>query len=307
MQLVYHRHLSWFQEALAIGLLMAAMEVTSEPRAASPPDPRAALVSPSLPLSLPFQLVQPTFIKIGQQFSTRVDVLAPEFVKELEKLQVGIRGIGEVVEIEGMCARECIGEFRKGKGSSSRRAAATRKWLAWPSGWWWAWLGSSRSFQLCCEGKHAGGIRGEKTAAGARADGSRAVGAGRGWAPARVQGVGCMRFGGGDVRTPKQAVSKDHRRAVAKGWEGVAAVGSSSDWESVRNGKFAEMGGSRYGSGSHSVRAAAAAAAWSTAPKTTIWNHRPFRPTLLLTNPRCSSLLPPAPRTTCPPLAGFRV
>lgn len=30
----------------------------------------------------------PTFIKIGQQFSTRVDVLAPEFIKELEKLQV---------------------------------------------------------------------------------------------------------------------------------------------------------------------------------------------------------------------------
>ncbi|GAX86383.1 hypothetical protein CEUSTIGMA_g13795.t1 [Chlamydomonas eustigma] len=29
----------------------------------------------------------PTFIKIGQQFSTRVDVLAPEFVKELEMLQ----------------------------------------------------------------------------------------------------------------------------------------------------------------------------------------------------------------------------
>jgi hypothetical protein len=32
--------------------------------------------------------LQPTFIKIGQQFSTRVDVLSPEFVKELEKLQV---------------------------------------------------------------------------------------------------------------------------------------------------------------------------------------------------------------------------
>jgi len=31
----------------------------------------------------------PTFIKIGQQFSTRVDVLSQEFVKELEKLQVG--------------------------------------------------------------------------------------------------------------------------------------------------------------------------------------------------------------------------
>jgi len=35
----------------------------------------------------------PTFIKIGQQFSTRVDVLSPEFVKELEKLQVGGRGV----------------------------------------------------------------------------------------------------------------------------------------------------------------------------------------------------------------------
>eukprot|EP00798_Chlamydomonas_sp_ICE-L_P025773 gene25774-11439_t len=29
----------------------------------------------------------PTFIKIGQQFSTRVDVLSPEFIEELEKLQ----------------------------------------------------------------------------------------------------------------------------------------------------------------------------------------------------------------------------
>ena len=27
------------------------------------------------------------FIKIGQQFSTRVDVLSPEFVRELEQLQ----------------------------------------------------------------------------------------------------------------------------------------------------------------------------------------------------------------------------
>lgn len=29
----------------------------------------------------------PTFIKIGQQFSTRVDVLSPEFIRELEQLQ----------------------------------------------------------------------------------------------------------------------------------------------------------------------------------------------------------------------------
>ena len=34
----------------------------------------------------------PTFIKIGQQFSTRVDVLSPEFIKELEKLQVAAGG-----------------------------------------------------------------------------------------------------------------------------------------------------------------------------------------------------------------------
>ena len=33
----------------------------------------------------------PTFIKIGQQFSTRVDVLSKEFVAELEMLQVGRR------------------------------------------------------------------------------------------------------------------------------------------------------------------------------------------------------------------------
>lgn len=34
----------------------------------------------------------PTFIKIGQQFSTRVDVLSPEFIQELEQLQDNVRG-----------------------------------------------------------------------------------------------------------------------------------------------------------------------------------------------------------------------
>ena len=41
----------------------------------------------------------PTFIKIGQQFSTRVDVLSPEFIKELEELQDNVRlqaGLGRV-------------------------------------------------------------------------------------------------------------------------------------------------------------------------------------------------------------------
>ena len=52
----------------------------------------------------------PTFIKIGQQFSTRVDVLSPEFVKELEKLQV----TGSVRCKRVLLCR--IGGWRKGVG-----------------------------------------------------------------------------------------------------------------------------------------------------------------------------------------------
>lgn len=54
------------------------------------------------------------FIKIGQQFSTRVDVLSPEFVKELEKLQVGGEGRHIVSGLGQRCAgglgQRCVGE-----------------------------------------------------------------------------------------------------------------------------------------------------------------------------------------------------
>lgn len=42
----------------------------------------------------------PTFIKIGQQFSTRVDVLSPEFVKELEKLQDNVPPFDSATAVE---------------------------------------------------------------------------------------------------------------------------------------------------------------------------------------------------------------
>lgn len=41
----------------------------------------------------------PTFIKIGQQFSTRVDVLSPEFVKELEQLQDNVPAFSSMAAI----------------------------------------------------------------------------------------------------------------------------------------------------------------------------------------------------------------
>lgn len=50
----------------------------------------------------------PTFIKIGQQFSTRVDVLSPEFVKELEKLQVGTEAIQvPCIPCKAICIDRC--------------------------------------------------------------------------------------------------------------------------------------------------------------------------------------------------------
>lgn len=42
----------------------------------------------------------PTFIKIGQQFSTRVDVLSPEFIKELEKLQDNVPAFSSEMAVD---------------------------------------------------------------------------------------------------------------------------------------------------------------------------------------------------------------
>jgi hypothetical protein len=66
----------------------APLSCAAPPQGSSGSDHRRHLTPPQNTRPRP----QPTFIKIGQQFSTRVDVLAPEFVKELEKLQVG--GLG---------------------------------------------------------------------------------------------------------------------------------------------------------------------------------------------------------------------
>jgi len=47
----------------------------------------------------------PTFIKVGQQFSTRVDVLSPELIKELEKLQDNVPPFG-VEEAKAIIAND---------------------------------------------------------------------------------------------------------------------------------------------------------------------------------------------------------
>lgn len=63
------------------------------------------------------------FIKIGQQFSTRVDVLSPEFVKELEKLQVCVC----VACVACTLIRKCIAE---GRGAAAVEACQ------WSAGEW---------------------------------------------------------------------------------------------------------------------------------------------------------------------------
>ncbi len=50
-------------------------------------EPAAEMLSPAQRVRLALEGIGPTFIKIGQILSTRPDLLAPDYIKELEKLQ----------------------------------------------------------------------------------------------------------------------------------------------------------------------------------------------------------------------------
>eukprot|EP00889_Picochlorum_renovo_P007107 jgi/Picre1/34137/NNA_001612.t1 len=78
----------------------------------------------------------PTFIKIGQQFSTRVDVLSPEFIKELEKLQDNVPPFSSQKSIEiverglGKPVNEVFEEFDPEPSQQHRSARfMLPKWL----------------------------------------------------------------------------------------------------------------------------------------------------------------------------------
>jgi hypothetical protein len=70
----------------------------------------------------------PTFIKIGQQFSTRVDVLSQEFIKELEELQDNVcSSISCESALGSVLSRRVCSSVRARTGLRTQRCSCIRK------------------------------------------------------------------------------------------------------------------------------------------------------------------------------------
>ena len=76
----------------------------------------------------------PTFIKIGQQFSTRVDVLSPEFIEELESLQDNVRPPAPLASTRPDCAASYLTMPRPSKTEfcEARTCPDSGVWLQVP-------------------------------------------------------------------------------------------------------------------------------------------------------------------------------